>query len=132
MIELLRDLRDDAILLFRQEVQLARTEAAEKGSELGRHVAQLAIGGAIAFAGALALIAALSVGVSVALLAAGLSSTIAWWLGPGIVGALLTIIGMVMVLRGKKQMKEMSLVPVETMASLRENKEWTQHKLTHQ
>jgi hypothetical protein len=127
---LLRELRDEALLLFRQEVQLAKTEAVEKGSQLGKELAKLAIGGGIALAGALALIAALCVLVAVGLETAGLSSGTSAWLGPAIVGAVIAAVGAAMLLNAKKRIQQMDLAPRETVASLKEDKEWTKEKLT--
>jgi hypothetical protein len=130
LVYLLRELRDEALLLFRQEVRLAKTEAVEKGSQLGREVVKLAIGGGIALAGGLALIAALCVLAFVGLDAAGLSTGTAAWLGPAIVGTIITAIGAIMLLKARNNIKQMDLAPRETVASLKEDKEWTKEKLT--
>jgi hypothetical protein len=126
---LIRELRDEATLLFRQEIQLARTEATEIARQVGKNVAALAIGGAIAFAGALVLLAALSILVSVGLRAADVSPATASWLGPGLVGLVVTLIGAGLLLKARSALKKTNLTPTETVASLKEDKEWTQEKL---
>ena len=57
--ELFSELSRDTAELVRKEVQLARTELTARASRVGRHVVYIAIGGFIAYAGVLALVAAL-------------------------------------------------------------------------
>ena len=97
---LLRELFDEARDLFRQEVSLAKTEATEKASLLGKNVAFIAAGGLVAFAGALFILAALSVLLSWLFRIAGLSPETATLLGPLTVGLVVPIIGDVLVDKG--------------------------------
>src|SRR5688572_30131723 len=97
---LLRELFDEARDLFRQELNLAKTEASEKASVLGRNVAFIAAGGLVAFAGALLILVALSVLAAWGLRSAGLSPETAMWLGPLLVGLVVAIIGYVLVNKG--------------------------------
>ena len=53
---LLRELRDETTTLLRQEVALAKTEMKENLSRFGSNVAHIAIGGFIAYAGAIVLL----------------------------------------------------------------------------
>jgi hypothetical protein len=126
---LLRELAEEARDLVKQEVTLAKTEASEKASLLGRNVGYLAAGGAVAFAGALFILAGLSVLVSWGLAKAGLSEGMAAWLGPGLVGLLVTIVGAVLVMKALKTFKDGSLKPEKTIQTLKEDKQWAQHQL---
>ena len=126
---LLRELFDEARDLFRQEVSLAKTEATEKASLLGKNVAFIAAGGLVAFAGALFILAALSVLLSWLFRNAGLSPEIATWLGPLTVGLVVAIIGYVLVHKGLKTLKDGSLKPERTIQSIKEDKQWTQQRL---
>jgi len=126
---LLRELFDEARDLFRQEIQLAKTEASEKASVFGRNAAFVAAGGLVAFAGALFILAGLSVLLAWALESAGLSAEVAMWLGPLIVGLLVAIVGYVLLNKGLKTLKDGSLKPERTIQSFKEDKEWTQHRL---
>lgn len=126
---LLRELFDEARDLFRQEVALAKTEATEKASVLGRNVAFVAAGGLVAFAGALFILAALSVLLSWVFRNAGLSPEVASWLGPLTVGLAVAIIGYILVHKGLKTLKDGSLKPERTIQSIKEDKQWTQQRL---
>ena len=126
---LLRELFDEARDLFRQELALAKTEATEKASVLGKNVAFIAAGGLVAFAGALLILAALSVLVAWLLQNAGLNAGTAMWLGPLIVGLVVAIVGYILVNKGLKTLKNGSLKPEKTIQSIKEDKEWTQHRL---
>ncbi|MGZ8900032.1 MAG: phage holin family protein [Limisphaerales bacterium] len=126
---LLRELFDEARDLFRQEVALAKTEATEKASMLGKNVAFIAAGGFVAFAGALFILAALSVLLSWLFRNAGLSPEMATLLGPLTVGLIVTIIGYILVQKGLKTLKDGSLKPERTIQSIKEDKEWTQQRL---
>jgi hypothetical protein len=126
---LLRELRDDTTTLFRQEVALAKTELKDNVSKLGGKVAQLAVGGFVAYAGVIVLLIGLGQLLGALLIRAGLDEGIAMWLAPSVVGLLVAIIGWVMVSKAKKGMAQADLAPTQTMESLRENKEWAQSKL---
>ena len=126
---LLRELFDEARDLFRQEVALAKTEASEKASILGKNVAFIAAGGMVAFAGALFILAALSVLLSWLFRNAGLSPEMATLLGPLTVGLIVTIVGYILVQKGLKTLKDGSLKPERTIESIKEDKEWTQQRL---
>src|SRR5687767_11341854 len=59
--DLLKELRDESSNLLRQEVALAKTEMAEKAADYGKNAASIATGGAVAYAGALLLLAGVTV-----------------------------------------------------------------------
>ena len=89
----------------------------------------MAAGGLVAFAGALFILAGLSVLLAWALESAGLSAEVAMWLGPLIVGLVVAIVGYVLLNKGLKTLKDGSLKPERTIQSFKEDKEWTQHRL---
>ena len=120
---LIKNLTDESRTLIRQELELAKAEMSEKASKAGRNAAYLAIGGLIAHAGLLALIAAACVGSAIALDQV-MDASIAYWLGPLIVGLVVGLIGYALVQKGISTLKNESFVPRQTMDSLRENKEW--------
>jgi xanthine/uracil permease len=126
---LIRELFDEARDLFRQELALAKTEASEKASLAGKNAAFVAAGGLVAFAGALFILAALSVLLAWGLRNAGLNPEIAMWLGPLIVGLVVAIIGYILVNKGLKTLKDGSLKPERTIQSIKEDKQWTQQRL---
>jgi xanthine/uracil permease len=130
--ELFKKLRDETATLFRQEVQLVKTETAEKARAYGRDSAMLAVGGALAFAGLIVLLMGLGYGVSALLAFAGMSTVNAVWLGPLIVGVVVAIIGYAIIRKGINALKRESPVPERTIRSLQENQEWVKHKFSQQ
>jgi TRAP-type uncharacterized transport system fused permease subunit len=90
-----------------------------------------AVGGGIAFCGALLLLAALAILASMGFERAGVDPEMAAWLGPGSVGLIIAIVGMVMLWQAKNKLASSSMVPTETVASLRDGKEWMKEKLSH-
>src|ERR1051326_6403189 len=79
---LLHSLRDESTRLLRQEVALAKAEVRENISQIGNHVAQIAIGGFVAYAGVIVLLIGLGHLLGQALVNAGVEQTLAEWLAP--------------------------------------------------
>ena len=128
--DLLKELRDESIRLFRQEINLAKTEMSEKASVAGRNVAYLATGGAIAYAGLLLVLVAAAAGLYAAMVAAGLSHMISGWLAPLIVGGVVLAIGYGLVQKAISTLKRESFTPERTVESLEDNKNWIKEKVS--
>ena len=126
---LIKEIRDEIILLFQQEVALAKTEISEKTSRIMRNVAMMAAAGVLALSGLTVLLIGVGNGLALALEVAGLEEH-AFWLGPLLVGLAVLIIGGVMAMSAKKSLQEESIVPETTAQSLKENKEWVKSKTT--
>lgn len=109
---LLSRLLNDATALLRNEVALAKAEFHNTTTNLKAGVGAMAIGGAVLFAGALALLAA-------AVLA--LALVVDAWLAALIVGAALAIIGFVMVQGAKKKLEPGNLALERTQSSLKQD-----------
>jgi len=117
--ELFAELSRESSTLVRQEIQLAKTEMTEKVSGMGQHFGMLAAGGALAYAGLLAIIAAAIIALD-AWLPLALSALI--------VGVLVALIGYFLVQKGISSLKQVDLKPRETIESLKEDKEWAQQQ----
>lgn len=111
---LLSRLMSELATLFRKEVALAKAELTQAAAQTKRGVMAMAMGGAVLFAGAAVLLAAI-----VMLLA----QVMAAWLAALLVGALLAIVGLVMLQSGKKQFNPAGLKPERTQESLRKDKD---------
>lgn len=120
--ELFGDLVRDMGILVRQEVNLATTELTFKATRVGRELAMLAVGGLVAYAGLLALVAT----VIIALATAGL----AWWLASLIVGLIVAAVGALLVQRGVAALKRVDLAPSQTMQTLKEDTQWAKEQMT--
>jgi Putative Actinobacterial Holin-X, holin superfamily III len=126
--QILRDLRDETSQLLRQEVDLAKTEMSEKISNLGSNLGSVATGGAVLFAGALVLLAALTLGL-IALFSQLMDRDVAMWLAPLLVGGVLAGVGYGMVKKALQALKQEGIAPKRTTQSLKENKEWLTAKM---
>jgi tetrahydromethanopterin S-methyltransferase subunit G len=113
--ELFSELSQETTTLIRQEVNLAKTEMSQKASRVGKDVGFMAAGGAVAYAGLLAIIAGV-----IALL--GL--VIPLWLSALLVGLVVAGLGYFLVRRGLDALKQEDLAPRETIQTLKEDKEW--------
>jgi hypothetical protein len=113
--ELFSELSQETTTLIRQEVNLAKTEMSQKASRVGKDVGFMAAGGAVAYAGLLAIIAGV-----IALL--GL--VIPLWLSALLVGLVVAGVGYFLVRRSLDALKQEDLAPRETIETLKEDKEW--------
>jgi hypothetical protein len=127
--QLLKELRDETTTLLRQEVDLAKTEMSEKVSRFGTNVGALAMGGAVLFLGALALLAAVIYGLT-SLLDQFMSVGVAIWLAPLLVGLVLAGVGYSLTKKALDTLRQESLTPTKTTQSLQENKEWLKSKMS--
>lgn len=113
--ELLGELYQGATQVISLEIELAKTELSQKASRVGKNVGFLAAGGAIAYAGFLALIFAI-----IAILATFMYT----WLAALIVALLVLGIGGALVMVGLKTLQQESIAPQRTLDTLKEDKEW--------
>jgi hypothetical protein len=109
--ELFSDLTRDLSALVRQEVTLAKTELSQKASKAGRDVGFLAGGAFVAYAGFLALLAAL-------ILLLGRTG-MPLWASALLVGVVVTLLGGFLVKKGLDAFKGEDLVPRETLESFK-------------
>jgi drug/metabolite transporter (DMT)-like permease len=119
--DLFSRLAEESSTLVRQEVQLAKAELRESAQQVGRSVASLLIGGAIAYAGLLAILAAIIVGLG----QAGLP----WWLAALVVGVVVAIIGYILIARARSGLQAANLVPDRTIKTLKEDREWAKEQI---
>lgn len=127
--ELLSELRDESVLLFRKEVALAKTEMTEKISKAGRNIGYLAGGGLVLYAGLLLVFSAISIAIALGMVAGGAGAA-SWWIAPLIVGIVIAGIGLGLAMKALNTLKNTSLAPEKTLETLKEDQEWIQDKLT--
>ena len=118
--ELFSELSRQTSTLIRQEVALAKVEMKQKGTEVGKDVGMMAAGGALAYAGLLALIATVII---------ILAEFIPWWLSALIVSLIVLGIGGMLVQRGMSALKQTSMAPEQTIETLKEDTEWAKKQL---
>ncbi|MFW6062207.1 MAG: phage holin family protein [Planctomycetota bacterium] len=125
---LIRELTQETSILFRQEMGLAKQEMSEKAHKATRQSASVAVGGALAFAGLIVLVLAIS-GALFALLNTFLISEVAIWLAPLIVSLLVAGIGYALIKKGINTLKREGVVPDQTVQTMQENKEWLKQEI---
>jgi len=116
---LLGRLMGEVSTLFRKEIALAKAEVSEAASEAKAGAISVATGGAIIFAGMLVLFAGV-----VLLLARFMEA----WLAALIVGAVVAIIGFILLQSGKKKLAPSSFMPERAQEALRRDKEMVQRR----
>ena len=119
--ELFGQLSQDMTLLFRQELQLARAELSEKISQVTSNLVAVVAGGFVAYVGALALVAALILGLQDL-------AEISPWVSALIVGAMFAVAGYVMLNRGLKELKRVDLAPRRTVETLKDDVQWAKEQ----
>ena len=115
--DLLAELSRETSTLVRKEMELAQVEMTAKAKKTAADAGVSAAGGVLAHAGMLVLLAAI-----VMLLA---SMGVAAWLAAMIVAAAAIGIGYLMVDRGLAKLRRRSLMPTQTLESLKEDAKWT-------
>ena len=127
--QLLKELTQESSTLLKQEMNLAKTEMSEKASRVGANLGEVAVGGAVAFLGAIALLLAVVYGLT-SLLNKFMSLGVAAWLAPLIVGIVLAAVGYSLIKKALATLKQESITPQRTTQSLQENKEWLKQKIS--
>lgn len=117
--ELFAELASETTNLVRQEIALAKTEITQKATSAGKDVGMIGAGGALAYAGLLALMAALII---------GLGQVIPMWLSALLVGLVVVGIGYMLIQRGLTALKNIDPTPRQTLETLQEDKEWAKEQ----
>ena len=119
--ELFTELAQETSTLVRQEVALAKTEMTQKASRVGKHMGILAAGGAVAYAGLLAIVAGV-----IALL----NVVMPLWVAALLVGVVIAVVGYILVRRALDALKREDFAPRETIETLKEDQRWAKDQTT--
>lgn len=114
---LVRSLADDATLLARQEIALAKREVKDGATGLATGGGLVAAGAFIAAGGVLTLIVFL-------IIALGLLLDDRYWLSSLIVALTFLLVGAGVAIYGKRKLSAATLAPEETKDSIRETRSW--------
>jgi hypothetical protein len=118
--DLFGDLASDMSSLVRQEVALAKVEITQKAKYVGRNIGYLVVGGAVAYAALLAILAAI-----IMLLA----KVVPNWGAALIVGAVVGGIGWLLIGKAMTALQETELTPRETVETLKEDATWMKQQI---
>jgi len=113
--ELFIELTRQMTTLVRQELAIATAEMTQKATRVGHDIGILAIGGAILYAGFLAILAAVIMGLTTVLPA---------WLSALVVGLVVAGVGLFLVQKERAALSREDLAPRQTLDTLKENAEW--------
>jgi hypothetical protein len=119
--DLFAELSRETTTLVRQEVALAKTELTQKATRAGKDVGFLVVGGAVAYAGLLAFVAA-------CVLALHLIVHL-WWLAAAIIAVVVIAIGYFLVRQGLDRLRAADLAPTQTAESLRRDAVWAKEQI---
>ena len=111
---------ETVVKLARQELELAKAEMSEKGRQAGPGI------GMLGAAGGTALLAAGALSAFLILL---LDEVMPDWLAALIVGVALAIVAGVLYSAGKGRVQEVTLVPEQTIDTLKEDVEWAKTQI---
>jgi len=110
--QLFAELANETSTLMRQEVQLAKTELTQKVTSAGKDAGMIGAGGALAYAGLLAVLAAVII---------GLGQLIPMWLSALLVGLVVIGVGYALIQSGLNALKRIDPAPRETIQTIKED-----------
>jgi uncharacterized membrane protein YqjE len=114
LLTIVMEILGDIPRLVRKEAELLRAELAEKAAQAGDAGMGIAIGLLLMSVALLIVLQALVLALAEAMPA---------WLASAIVGAIVAAIGLIMVHKGRRDLKSVGLTPQRTIDSLNDDKE---------
>ena len=118
--ELFADLSQKTTLLIRQEMQLAKTELSQKAAQASRGGAMVGVGGAVAHAALLTLVAS----VVLLMVQLGLDA----WAAAGLTAVVLAGVGYLLARSGLQTLKQPMAASSETVDSIKETAQWLKNE----
>lgn len=118
--QLFGELAQETGTLVRQEVQLAKAEMTGKANAALRDVGLIAVGGALAHAGLLVLLAAL---------VAGLSTWMPVWVAALVVGLVVLGVGGFMASKALGALRRIDPIPERTVQTMKDNQAWAKEQI---
>jgi len=119
--DLFSELAAETGTLVRQEVALAQAELTVKATSVGKNVGFLAVGGAIAYAGVLAILAGIILGLSLLIPA---------WIAAIMVGLVVGAVAFFLISSALEELKKTNFKPEETVESIKEDAQWLKNQVS--
>lgn len=120
---LIANLREEVTALIKDEVRLAKTELSEKISKMGRNAMWLAIGGFVGYGGLIILLAGIGALIAHFFERGGMDRMLAAFLGLGIIGFVVLLLGGLFIMKALAAFKKESLAPEKTIVTLKHARE---------
>jgi hypothetical protein len=115
--DLVAELSRETRHLVRKEIELATTEMTAKAKQAAAHGGVAAVGGTLIHAGTLVLVAMLVIALA--------NTGLAVWLAALIVGVATAGAGYLLVNRGLSRLRRTSIMPEQTIETLKGDTRWT-------
>jgi hypothetical protein len=123
--DLFRDLAEDGVTLFRDEVKLARVETAAAARAVGVGTGLVATGAVFALLGTLATLVGIALLIGDQWLPAD-----RYWVAALILLVITAVVAVLFAKRGMALVSPRQLAPDQTATTLKEDKEWLKQQLT--
>lgn len=118
--DLFGELATEVSELVRKEVALAKLEVGQKAKSVGKNVGYLVVGGAVAYAAALAIIAAIIM---------LLDNVMPAWGAALLVGLVVAGIGWLLIGKATAALQATDLTPQQTVETLKEDAAWVKQQI---
>ncbi|MBA3889736.1 MAG: phage holin family protein [Gemmatimonadaceae bacterium] len=122
---LLRELAEGGTTLVRDEVRMARVELADVARSIGKGTGFVAVGGVLALLGSLSLLTGIVLLIGDQWLPRDL-----YWVAALIFVIITGAVALFFVRKGQRHLSPQQLTPDQTVATLKEDKEWLKQQLT--
>ena len=119
--ELFSELAGETGTLIRQEISLAQVEMTAKAASVGRNVGVVAAGGAVAYAGLLAIMAGIIIAVSY---------VIPLWIAAILVGGITAVGSYMAIAASLTELRNLDVTPSKTVDSLKEDARWLKKQVS--
>ena len=116
--DLIKDLKQEATVFIREEIQLAKAELSDSVAAYASNGAGMAIGGLVAYAGLIVFLGGLGALLAFLFHRAGLDPLLAGFIGLGIIGLLVIGTGVVLLMKGIAAFKTEPTAPERTIRRL--------------
>ncbi|HEX5885024.1 MAG TPA: phage holin family protein [Pyrinomonadaceae bacterium] len=118
--DLFSDLAGEMSELVRKEVTLAKLEVGQKARHIGKNIGYLVVGGAVAYAAMLAIIA------GIVMLLDGVMPN---WVAAIVVGVVVGIIGWLLIGKARAALQATDITPQQTVETLKEDAAWVKQQI---
>lgn len=118
--DLFSDLASEMSELVRKEVALAKLEVGQKAKHVGKNVGYLAVGGAVAYAAMLAIIAAIIM---------LLDNVMPGWGAALLVGVVVGAVGWMLISKARAALQATDMTPQQTVETLKEDAAWVKQQI---
>ena len=118
--DLFSDLASQMSELVRKEVELAKVEVGQKAKFVGKNVAYLVVGGAIAYAALLTILAAIVM---------LLDNVMPSWGAALLVGIVVAVVGWLLVSKARAALQTTDVTPQQTVETLKEDAAWVKQQI---